>query len=45
MNIKNILDELDDIVNKLKLKIIFLQTENKDLKKRIIELKKYIVNV
>lgn len=45
MNIKNILDELDEIVNKLKLKIMFLQTENKDLKKRIIELKKYIENV
>jgi len=45
MNIKNILDELDDIVNKLKLKIMYLQTENKELKKKIIELKEYISKV
>ena len=45
MNIKSILDELDDIVNKLKIKIMFLQTENKELKKKIIQLKKYIENV
>jgi len=45
MNIKNILDELDDIVNKLKLKIMYLKTENKELKKKIIELKEYISKV
>jgi len=45
MNVKIILDELDDVINKLKLKLMFLQTENKDLKKKIIELKKYIENV
>jgi len=45
MNIKNILDELDDIVNKIKLKIMYLQTENKELKKKIIELKEYISKV
>ena len=45
MNIKNILDELDDIVSKLKLKIMYLQTENKELKKKIIELKEYISKV
>ena len=45
MNVKIILDELDDIVNKLKLKIMYLQTENKDLRKKIIELKKYVEEV
>ena len=45
MTVKNILDDLDDIVNKYKLKIMFLQSENMELKKKIIELKKYIENV
>jgi len=45
MNVKIILDELDDIVNKLKLKIMFLKTENMELKKKIIELKEYIHKV
>ena len=37
-----ILKDLDDIVNKLKQRIIFYQTENKELKKRIKELKEYV---
>ena len=45
MNVKIILDELDDVINKLKLKIMYLQTENKDLRKKIIELKKYVEEV
>lgn len=42
MNIKNILAELDDIIEKLKMKIMYLQTENKKLKIKITELKQYI---
>lgn len=34
--------ELDDIISKLKIRIIYYQTENKELKKRIAELKKYV---
>jgi len=37
-----ILKELDDIVMKLKSRIIYYQTENKHLKQRIAELKKYV---
>ena len=37
-----ILQDLDDVVNKLKQRIIYYQTENKELKKRIAELKKYV---
>lgn len=37
-------EELDDIVSKLKMRIIFYQTENRELKKRIEELKKYVKN-
>jgi|TARA_R110000824_G_scaffold93030_1_gene225262 chaperonin cofactor prefoldin len=42
MNVKTILTELDDVIEKLKMKITFLQTENKNLKKTIIELKSYV---
>jgi chaperonin cofactor prefoldin len=42
MNDKDLLQELDDIVSKLKMRIIFYQTENKELKTRIEELKKYV---
>ena len=42
MNIKNILTELDDIIEKLKMKIMFYQTENKELKIQIMKLKEYI---
>ena len=42
MTDKELLMELDDIVSKLKQRIIFYQTEIKDLKKRIQELKKYV---
>ena len=37
-----IIKDLDDIVNKLKQRIIYYQTENKQLKKRIKELKEYV---
>ena len=42
MNDFDLLTELDDIVSKLKIRIIYYQTENKELKKRIAELKKYV---
>ena len=42
MDIKNILAELDDIISKLKMKIQFYQTENKNLRLKITELKDYI---
>ncbi len=37
-----LITELDDIISKLKMRIIFYQTENKQLKERIAELKKYV---
>jgi len=42
MSILKILKELDNIVEKLKAKIIFLETENKELELKIDELKEYI---
>jgi len=45
MNIKNILTELDEVIEKLKLKIIYLQTENTELKQRLIKLKQYVGKV
>ena len=42
MTDKELLMELDDVVSKLKQRIIYYQTEIKDLKKRIQELKIYV---
>ena len=42
MNDKSLFEELDDIVRKLKMRIIFYQTENRELKRRIEELKKMV---
>ena len=42
MKDKELFEELDYIVEKLKMRIIYYQTENKQLKKRIEELKKYV---
>ena len=42
MKDKSLLEELDDVVEKLKMRIIYYQTENKLLRKRIEELKKYV---
>ena len=44
MKDNELFEELDDIVSKLKMRVIFYQTENKELKKRIEELKKYVKN-
>tara|TARA_R110002012_G_scaffold64306_1_gene169009 strand:+ start:72 stop:212 length:141 start_codon:yes stop_codon:yes gene_type:complete len=40
--IDDLIKELDDVIYKLKLKIIYYQTENKDLKMRLKELKEYV---
>jgi len=42
MSILKILKELDNIVEKLKAKILYLETENKQLELKIEELKEYI---
>ena len=42
MKTEDLLLELDDVISKLKMRIIYYQTENKELKKRIEELKKYV---
>jgi len=42
MSILKILKELDLIVEKLKIKILYLETENKELELKIEELKEYI---
>jgi len=42
MSILKILKELDLIVEKLKIKILYLETENKELELKIDELKEYI---
>ena len=42
MTTKELLDELDSVIEKLKLKIIYYQIENEKLKKRISELKKFV---
>ena len=42
MTDKELFVELDDIVEKLKMRVIYYQTENKELKRRIEELKKFV---
>ena len=42
MTDKELFIELDDIVEKLKMRVIYYQTENKELKRRIEELKKFV---
>jgi cell division septum initiation protein DivIVA len=42
MNTKELLDELDSVIQKLKIKIVYYQVENEKLKKRITELKKFV---
>jgi len=45
MSILKILKELDNIVEKLKAKILYLETENKELELKIEELKEYISKI
>ena len=42
MNSEQILKELDDLIRRLKMRIIYLETENEKFKKRIVELKKFV---
>ena len=42
MKTSDLLLELDDVIFKLKMRILYYQTENKELRKKIEELKKYV---
>ncbi len=42
MKSDEIIQELDEVVLKLKMKLAFFETENKELRKRINELKKFV---
>jgi len=42
MKTEDLIIELDDVVNKLKMRMLYFQTENSELKKRINELKKFV---
>tara|TARA_Y100000401_G_scaffold23510_1_gene15998 strand:+ start:225 stop:362 length:138 start_codon:yes stop_codon:yes gene_type:complete len=42
MKTSDLLEELDDVIFKLKMRVLYYQTENKELKKKIDELKKYV---
>jgi len=42
MNSEELLKELDDLIKRLKMRIIYLETENEKFKKRIVELKKFV---
>ena len=45
MDVIMIMKELDDVIEKLKMKIILYENENKLLKKKIIQMKDYIANI
>tara|TARA_R110002020_G_scaffold364931_1_gene577199 strand:- start:272 stop:418 length:147 start_codon:yes stop_codon:yes gene_type:complete len=45
MEVILLVKELDDVVEKLKMKIILYENENKLLKKKIIQMKDYIANI
>jgi len=42
MSVDELIEELNIIIHKVKMKMIFYQTENKELRKRITELKKIV---
>ena len=42
MKTSALLLELDDVIFKLKMRVLYYQTENKQLRKKIEELKKYV---
>jgi len=44
MNINSIIVELDEVIEKLKVKILMYEQENKLLRKRIKELKQFVMN-
>ena len=45
MEVILLVKELDDVIEKLKMKIILYENENKLLKKKIIQMKDYIANI
>tara|TARA_R100000951_G_scaffold101754_1_gene93434 strand:+ start:75 stop:212 length:138 start_codon:yes stop_codon:yes gene_type:complete len=45
MNINNLIAELDEVIEKLKMKLAAYQQENRELKIMIKELKLYVLNV
>tara|TARA_R110002096_G_scaffold108927_1_gene238394 strand:+ start:68 stop:205 length:138 start_codon:yes stop_codon:yes gene_type:complete len=45
MNINNLINELDEVIEKLKMKLAAYQQENRELKIMIKELKLYVLNV
>jgi len=42
MKVEELIEELDTVVANIKMKIMFYQTENKELRRKIVELKKYV---
>ena len=42
MNTEQIIEELNEVITKLKCRLIYYQTENKKLKEKILEMKKYV---
>ena len=42
MKSDEILKDLEELVQRLRLRLMYLQTENEKLKKRIVELKKFV---
>jgi len=44
MNTEQIIEELNEVIIKLKCRLIYLQTENKELKKKVVDLKKIVRN-
>ena len=42
MNTEQIIEELNEVITKLKGRLIYYQTENKKLKEKILEMKKYV---
>ncbi len=42
MKVEELIEELDTVVANIKMKIMYYQTENKELRRKIVELKKYV---
>ncbi len=42
MNTDEIVEQLNEIIEKLKMRLIYYQTENANLKQKIYQLKKYV---
>ena len=42
MNVEELIEELETVVANIKMKIMYYQTENKELRRKIVELKKYV---